>query len=224
MVIFFYAVQSKLLLLYFIHSRLNVLIPYPYFAPHLVTSSHGNQEKNRCWSKQPEVSSSGVWIYWEIRRREKKKRERKHSKLYHKWACGHWLLHKRMCLLQWAKAGWQVRSVPWEPNEQSNPWRYSISDAEKLFSQNFPAEKFWALKADPKGLSSERFQKLYPLKCLCGGKRDSDMWNTWLQVKIWGFPCSSAGKESTCNAGDPGLIPGWGSSAGEGITYPLRYC
>ena len=80
-----------------------------------------------------------------------------------------------MCLLQWAKAGWQVRSVPWEPNEQSNPWRYSISDAEKLFSQNFPAEKFWALKADPKGLSSERFQKLYPLKCLCGGKRDSDM-------------------------------------------------
>ena len=185
MVIFFYAVQSKLLLLYFIHSCLNVLIPYPYFAPHLVTSSHGNQEKNRCWSKQPEVSSSGVWIYWEIRRREKKKRERKHSKLYHEWACGHWLLHKRMCLLQWAKAGWQVRSVPWEPNEQSNPWRCSISDAEKLFSQNFPAEKFWALEADPKGLSSERFQKLYPLKCLCGGKWDSDMWNMWPQVKIW---------------------------------------
>ena len=24
-----------------------------------------------------------------------------------------------------------------------------------------------------------------------------------------GFPGSSAGKESTCNAGDPGLIPGW---------------
>ena len=34
-----------------------------------------------------------------------------------------------------------------------------------------------------------------------------------------GFPSSSAGKESTCNAGDPGL----GRSAGEGIVYPLQY-
>ena len=35
-----------------------------------------------------------------------------------------------------------------------------------------------------------------------------------------GFPDSSVGKESTCNAGDPGSIPGSGSSAGEGIGYP----
>ena len=32
-----------------------------------------------------------------------------------------------------------------------------------------------------------------------------------------GFPCSSAGKESTCNIGDPGLIPGSGRSPAEGI-------
>ena len=38
-----------------------------------------------------------------------------------------------------------------------------------------------------------------------------------------GFPGSSAGKESTCNAGDPGSIPGSGRSAGEGIGYPLQY-
>ena len=38
-----------------------------------------------------------------------------------------------------------------------------------------------------------------------------------------GFPCSSAGKESTCNAGDPGLIPGSGRSPGKGIGYPLQY-
>ena len=37
------------------------------------------------------------------------------------------------------------------------------------------------------------------------------------------FPYGSAGKESACNAGDPGLIPGSGSSAGEGIGYPLQY-
>ena len=39
----------------------------------------------------------------------------------------------------------------------------------------------------------------------------------------WGFPGSSAGKESTCNAGDPGLIPGSRRSAGEGIGHPLPY-
>ena len=38
-----------------------------------------------------------------------------------------------------------------------------------------------------------------------------------------GFLCSSAGKESACNAGDPGLIPGLGSSPEEGIGYPLKY-
>ena len=37
------------------------------------------------------------------------------------------------------------------------------------------------------------------------------------------FPGSSAGKESTCNAGDPGSIPGSGRSSGEGIGYPLQY-
>ena len=38
-----------------------------------------------------------------------------------------------------------------------------------------------------------------------------------------GFPDSSVGEESTCNAGDPGSIPGSGRSAGEGIDYPLQY-
>jgi len=38
-----------------------------------------------------------------------------------------------------------------------------------------------------------------------------------------GFPCGSAGKESTCNAGYLGLIPGLGKSRGEGKVYPLEY-
>ena len=38
-----------------------------------------------------------------------------------------------------------------------------------------------------------------------------------------GFPDSSVGKESTCNAGDAGSIPGLGRSPGEGIGYPLWY-
>ena len=38
-----------------------------------------------------------------------------------------------------------------------------------------------------------------------------------------GFPSSSVGKESACNAGDLSSIPGSGRSAGEGIGYPLQY-
>ena len=37
-----------------------------------------------------------------------------------------------------------------------------------------------------------------------------------------GFPCSSVGKESACNAGDPGLIPGLGRFSGEGNGNPLK--
>ena len=37
------------------------------------------------------------------------------------------------------------------------------------------------------------------------------------------FPCDSAGKESTCNVGDLGSIPGLGQSPGEGKGYPLQY-
>ena len=38
-----------------------------------------------------------------------------------------------------------------------------------------------------------------------------------------GFPCGSAGKESTCNVGDLDSIPGLGRSPGEGKGYPLQY-
>ena len=42
-------------------------------------------------------------------------------------------------------------------------------------------------------------------------------------VALWGFPGSSAGKESACNAVDPSLIPGPGSYPGEGKGFPLQY-
>ena len=38
-----------------------------------------------------------------------------------------------------------------------------------------------------------------------------------------GFPGGSAGKESACNVGDLGSIPGLGKSLGEGNGYPLQY-
>ena len=40
---------------------------------------------------------------------------------------------------------------------------------------------------------------------------------------ILGFPCSSSGKESACNVGDLGLIPGLERSPGEGKGYTLQY-
>ena len=55
--------------------------------------------------------------------------------------------------------------------------------------------------------------------------------NSWIHWRRYrlptqvfsGFPCGSAGKESTCNAGDLGLIPRLGRSPGEGKGYPLQY-
>ena len=64
------------------------------------------------------------------------------------------------------------------------------------------------------------------------------MWETLVQFLGWedplekgylptpaflGSPCGSAGKESTCNTGDLGLISGLGRSPGEGKDYPLQY-
>ena len=42
-------------------------------------------------------------------------------------------------------------------------------------------------------------------------------------MHLSGFPDGSVGKESTCNAGDPGSIVGLGRSSGGEINYPLQY-
>ena len=40
---------------------------------------------------------------------------------------------------------------------------------------------------------------------------------------VWGFPGSSAGKESACSVGDAGSIPGSGISPGGGVGHPFQY-
>ena len=42
-------------------------------------------------------------------------------------------------------------------------------------------------------------------------------------TQLMGFPGGSAGKESACNVGEPGLIPGWGRSPGGGNDNSLQY-
>ena len=62
------------------------------------------------------------------------------------------------------------------------------------------------------------------------GKHSEDTHSEFVRKICWrrdrlflGFSCGSAGKESTCNAGDLGSIPGLGRSPGEGESYPLLY-
>ena len=59
---------------------------------------------------------------------------------------------------------------------------------------------------------NSRAESLFPL---CFGYHGN-----LLSVKGFG---SSVGKKSACNAGNPGSIPGWRRSHGEGIGYPLQY-
>ena len=49
------------------------------------------------------------------------------------------------------------------------------------------------------------------------------MFSHFMMLVASDFPDSSVGKGSAYNAGDPGLIPGSGRSAGEGIGYLLQY-
>ena len=45
----------------------------------------------------------------------------------------------------------------------------------------------------------------------------------WLKHSLFGASLIAVDKESTCNAGDPSLIPGLGRSTGGEISYPLQY-
>ena len=72
------------------------------------------------------------------------------------------------------------------------------------------------------------------IDCFCATRMGLSSWDRnhmthqacdicYLALFRKGFPDSSVGKESACNAGDPGLIPGLGRSPGEGMGYPLQY-
>ena len=59
---------------------------------------------------------------------------------------------------------------------------------------------------------------------LVSGAQLSDSFtHTHTHTHTYGFPHSSVGKKSACNAGDSGSIPGSGRSPGEGKGYPLQH-
>ena len=86
----------------------------------------------------------------------------------------------------------------------------------------------WAFTSCPQGMwdlsSPTRDETWVP----CIGRQILNHWTTRKSlfssyIDYTGFPVSSAGKESTCNGGDSGSIPGSESSLGEGIGYQLQY-
>ena len=62
------------------------------------------------------------------------------------------------------------------------------------------------------------------MDCIVHGVTKSWTWMSDFHFMrdIWGFPRSSTGKESACNAGEPCFIPGSGRSPGEWIGYSLQ--
>ena len=91
-----------------------------------------------------------------------------------------------------------------------------------LSSQNF--EKLSHLSPPLSSSESLSFiSKCEMAKTILFSSNNNDLIFCFIMYFVWGFPCGSAGKESTCHAGDPGSIPGSGRSPGEGIGYPLQY-
>ena len=77
-----------------------------------------------------------------------------------------------------------------------------------IYEHNIHNDKKAEYFLQKRGIASECI--LFPVVlCLCIG--------------VKGFPDSSVGKESTCNAGDPSSFPGLGRSTGEGLGYSLQY-
>ena len=83
---------------------------------------------------------------------------------------------------------------------------FSLMTYLKLFKNQNRVTVVQTCKMEPGGCCG------YDFRCIPSSLR------TWT-----GFPGSSAGKESTCNAEDPSSIPGSGRAAGEGKGYPLQY-
>ena len=71
----------------------------------------------------------------------------------------------------------------------------------------------------PAGLKGKAVKPVIPI-CSSLGTCFSLLWSIFIYL---GFPGGPVGKESACNAGDPGSIPGSGRSPGEGKGYPLQY-
>ena len=94
-------------------------------------------------------------------------------------------------------------------------WVTSLSPYEELYLLNYYITFHYVdISSSVKPVTYQWVFQLVPI--FCYGK-------SWPHISNLCFPDSSVGKESACNAGDPGLIPGLGRCPGEGIGYLLQY-
>ena len=109
---------------------------------------------------------------------------------------------------------WQADSLPLSHKGSPQEWIPSIHC-------KVPGKiSLWLCQGEKKSIHRERVQLCATPKHNYEILFQQDEGNSCL---LQLFPGSSAGKESTCNVGDLGLIPGLGISSGEGKGYPLQY-
>ena len=115
------------------------------------------------------------------------------------WQCGEW----------WKKKSMKVTQVCLKLNPNKN----MHSNVYRSFTHN---RKTWKQPS-----CSSVGEKIN-----CGPSRQwtiSQCWKEIIYQAMMGFPGGSVSKESACNAGDPGLIPGSGRFPGEGNGNPLQH-
>ena len=99
----------------------------------------------------------------------------------------------------------------------SHPQMSSRATSFHLRADPLMVQTLWSLATHlPPLLSAKEWM---PSKLGAG----EDSWKSLGHQGDQTFPESSVGKESTCNARDPGSIPRSGRSPGEGMGYPLQY-
>ena len=99
----------------------------------------------------------------------------------------------------------------------------------------YQVTKLWFVKLGAKHDRKEYYQSNMLYICLITGYLIPTKVSTFstfeaqrykvnrVHLHYWGFPDGSVSKEDTCNAGDPGSIPGLGRCPGEGNGNPLQY-
>ena len=111
---------------------------------------------------------------------------------------------------------WGHEFNPWMGNQDTV--RHVVGPKQKSLC---PLQDIWGSDCRLLGMQTEDggFTICRVTGCLGGGRACNNSGTDYCE----GFHDGSAGEESACNAGEPGLIPGSGRSTGERIGYPLQY-
>ena len=103
----------------------------------------------------------------------------------------------------------QARILEWVAISFSNAWKWKVKVKSLSHVQLRSWVWFW----------------MQWVTCLCDTQVEVIQWSIrYVDLEVRSdFLGGSDGKEFACSSGDPGLIPGWGRSPGEGNGYPLQY-